>query len=144
MLVGGWAPWVRVSAFGMSERVGGLHGGLHGVYFLALGVACLLAAGAAVTSGAANQQVRQVCAGALVVLGVAGLIIVVHEWTTVTSRIQAANRFISVFANSFPNGGTLLPAGFDGLHVSRAWGLSLCGLASAVSAVAGAYLFIVK
>lgn len=146
MLIGAFGPWVTIHAFGVSQTGGGMRSGLDGRYILALGIAAMLAAGTAVTAGQDSKQVRQVCAGALVVLGITGLIVVIHEWGSITTHVRQLNGFINSFgsalASNTPGGSDPFGAGFS-LHVSRDWGLWLSGFASVVAGLAGAYLFLV-
>lgn len=150
MVVGSWGPWIKVGVFGFSETVGGLHDGLNGRYVLALAIAVLLTGGTAMTAGQESLQVRQVCAGVLVALGVVGLGIVIHDWVTVSDQVARVNSYTDAFRNQATSefgassqAQTLLNS-FDGFHVSRAWGLMVSGVASAIAGLAGAYLFLVK
>lgn len=152
MIVGSFAPWVKVSFGSLGQSAGGLHRGLDGPYLLGMGVAALLAAGAAVTSQA-NRQVRQISAGVLVLLGGVGLGIVIHEWTHVTHAFNALKSFANQLTSTFPAttdaSGSSMPLSTEfssflsQFHVTKGWGLMLCGVASSVTALAGAYLFLV-
>jgi hypothetical protein len=148
MIVGGWAPWVKVSFGGFGDQtVGGLHGGLDGGLVLGMGFAGLLAAGMAVTAQT-NRQVVQIGAGALVLVGAVGLIVVIHDWTTLSSHINQANAYFKDFLSSAPTSGGIdvAPPGFDAsslFHVAKGWGLMLSGVASVTTGLAGAYLFLV-
>lgn len=154
MLVGSWGAWVKLTVFDEAQTVGGLNRDLDGKYVLALGIAALLVAGTAVTTGQTNLQVRQICAGVLAGLGAIGLGIVIHEWVTVSDQFRQANEYLTSFANSFsqslpPNSTDPLASQFaDGFanafHISKGWGLTLSGASSAVTGLAGAYLFIVR
>jgi hypothetical protein len=150
MLVGAWGTWVKIGIFNISESVGGLHGGVDGRYVLALGLAALLTAGSAITTGQTNLQVRQICAGVLIVLGVIGLIIVVHSWVTISDQVERVNAFTQSFTDQYGQLGdgaatrNPLLASFDGIHVSRGWGLWLSGIASSITGLAGVYLALAK
>jgi hypothetical protein len=147
MLVGSWGPWLKLSVFGFSDTAGGLHSEMDGRYVLALGIAGLLTAGTALTSGQSSHQIRQICAGVLTTLGVVALIIVIHEWVTISDHIRQFNAFakpvLSQISSTSPSADPYLSA-FDGIHVARGWGLWLSGIASSVTGLAGAYLFLVK
>jgi hypothetical protein len=147
MLVGAWAPWVTVTVFSTSEHVGGLREGLNGRWVLALGFAAILTAGT-VAGAQANLQVRMVCGGVLLGVGVVGLGIVVHDWTTVADRFREVNTFFDQFrdrlATSADGTNPLTTLGFDGFEVSKAWGLTLSGVASAITGLAGGYLLATK
>lgn len=153
MLVGSWAPWLSMQFLGLSHKASGLDNGLDGRYVLALGVAALLAAGTAVTTGQVNRQIRQICAGALFGLGAIGLILVIHEWVTISDGVRDFNRVASTVGSSLHGSlpatapgttGDAFSTLFQGLHVSRGWGLGLSGFASSVTGLAGMYLFLVK
>ena len=150
MMVGAWGPWVTMRVFTYSERIRGLHSGINGRYVLALAFVSLLAAGSALTTGQTSKQVRQISAGVIVAIGVIGLGIVIHDWTTLSDRIREANDYLTSFGDSFastaPPGTTnpLAASGFDGIHVAKSWGLTLSGVGSAVTGLAGAYLFVVR
>lgn len=147
MLLGAWAPWVSVQVFGVTDHVGGLHSGLHGRYVLAFGLAAVLASAMVLTSQA-NLQVRNIGAGALVALGLAGLGFVIHDWGTVTDRFRDVNALVDQLGNQLgagaPSGNPFAQLGFDGFHVAKGWGLTLSGVASAITAISGGYLFVVK
>jgi hypothetical protein len=149
MLVGSWGTWLKLSVFGFSDTAGGLHSDLDGRYVLAVGIAALLTAGTAMTSGQTSNQVRQICAGVLAGLGAVGLIIVVHEWLTISDHVRQLNALTKSFGSQFstqlgsPAADQLLSS-FDGVHIARGWGLWLSGIASSVTGLAGAYLFLVK
>ncbi|HVV75975.1 MAG TPA: hypothetical protein VHC43_08050 [Mycobacteriales bacterium] len=143
MVVGGWAPWVKVGVGTfVTQSVAGHERGLHGLLVLALGVAALLAAGTAVTAQS-NRQLRQICAGSLVALGAVGLVTVIHDWTTLTDHFRKLNDFIAsinqyAIANGAAPGSTL---DFT-LHIAKQWGLVLSGVATVVTGLAGVFLFL--
>jgi hypothetical protein len=150
MLIGSWGPWIKIGIFHFNETVGGLRSGLNGRYVLALGIAALLTAGAAMTSGQTSREVRQICAGVLGALGAIGLGLVIHDWTTISDHARQVNGYADLIrsqaASQFgasPAAQSLL-ASFDGIHVARAWGLILSGAASTLTGLAGVYLFLVK
>lgn len=155
MLVGSWGPWVKIGLpfFGYSRAGGGLTSGLDGRYVLGLGIAALLTAGTALTTGQSSVQIRQICAGALIGLGMVGLILVVHEWVTISDHVRTLNSFIDQFRTQLSQysqsvGGSTSTDPFlgvgDTLKVSRGWGLWLSGIASSVTGLAGAYLCLVR
>ncbi len=157
MLVGAWAPWVSIGFASFHQKVGGLHNGLDGRYLLGMGFAALLTAVAALVQQS-NKQVRMICAGALVAIGVIGLGVVIHEWTTITGHVREMNQFFKEFSSSF--GGDPSSSGFPGstgitgtnplssdlfsFHVAKGWGLVASGVACSITGLAGAYLFLVK
>jgi hypothetical protein len=150
MLIGSWGPWIKVRIFHFSETVGGLRSGLNGRYVLALAVAALLTAGTAMTSGQASRQVRQICAGVLAALGAVGLGLVIHDWVTISDHARQVNAYTDLIKGQAASqlgasaAAQSLLASFDGIHVARAWGLMLSGVASSVTGLAGVYLFLVK
>lgn len=154
MLVGAWGPWVKLGFpfISYSHTVGGLTSGLDGRYMLGIAVAALLTAGTALTTGQSSLQIRQICAGALVGLGAIGLILVVHEWLTISDHVRTLNSFMAEFRTQLSQysqavGGStsdpFLSAG-DVMKVSRSWGLWLAGIASSITGLAGAYLFLAR
>jgi hypothetical protein len=151
MLIGAWGTWVKITFFGQSAGFGGLHSELNGRYLLGLGIAALLTAGTALTSGQSSLQIRQICAGGLIAIGLVGLVIVIHVWTTISDGAEWFNDFAQSFASGVDQfgidpsqRGAVLNAFAQGVHVSRGWGLWLSGIASSVTGLAGAFLFLVK
>jgi hypothetical protein len=149
MVAGAWAPWMSVSFDGIRRTASGLDDGFDGRYLLIIGiVALLLALGAVVQH--ASAQARQSCAALLVLLGVVGLIVVIHEWTTISAHVRQMEdlfRSLSAVANSSSSEGSTAPGvGFGALaalHIGKAWGLVLSGLACGATAAAGVALFLV-
>lgn len=144
MVVGGWAPWVKVGVGILGQQsVSGHQQGLHGLIVLALGVAALLAAATAITSQS-NPQLHRICAGALVGLGLIGLVVVIHDWSTLTDHFRKVNEFINSVNQSITStGGSTLPGLDFTLTISKQWGLVLSGIASVVTGLAGVYLLLV-
>jgi hypothetical protein len=114
--IGAWGPWFSVSFFGVSANVGGLNSELEGRYALVLGllgVVLGLVLGAAPPGTAGRGGVL----GGLALVGVIGLIVVVHQdihLSHITSAISQSPNASAFEASA-------------GVHIGSGWGLWLDG-----------------
>ena len=120
--LGAWGPWVRITGpEGFSVGFGGMHGGLDGKWALAAG-ALALVLGVALYTMPSGHPLRTGTAGAVVVVGLIGLIVVVHQYVVISDHVSEIN-------------GAL--ASLLGVHASSGWGLWLAGFGCTCAGAAG-------
>jgi hypothetical protein len=131
MCLGAWAPWLHVGSLGIGLDFSGLHSHLDGRYIMILGfVALMLSAGLLVLPR--DHAIRTAAVAVLTLIGVVGLVLVVHEYVVLSDRASDINQAIGLSGV-----GNLLD-----IHVQSGWGLWLAGLGCAGASAAGvaAYL----
>jgi hypothetical protein len=123
--VGAVGPWVSVSIYRVTFTLGGFHGGLDGPQALGLGIAAI-ALGIVVALSPVRARWRLGALVAAVGVGVAGLVVIIHEGRHLES-LDAIFRRVP---------GLRSLADFFGIGGRADWGLWMCGMAFGVMVLA--------
>jgi hypothetical protein len=119
--LGAWGPWLRITGFGASINYGGLHSELDGKWVLGVGLVTLVLGGLlyAMPSG---HGLRTAASIATIVVGVIGLVIVVHQYIELSDKVSDINGALGAYLS---------------VHVSSGWGLWLAGFGCAGAGATG-------